>query len=277
MAMDRAEKLGLGAAVGGHVVLLGAMAAGLFLSNEPVKKPEAISVSLVGEIAEVSTAPDAIQEESAPPAPAEAEPAEPPPAPVMQIEKPVEKQQAKPVPKPLVRETPPPAKTAVKKVAVMQPPAKTATAPAKSGKGTTPAKPGGLSKSFEDSISNIGKAPGAGKAVGTPAAKSGAEVRRTVNAALGPQIKPYLRGCAPSGIDVNKIETYVTLSLDRSGRLTSVSFNKQAGVNDSNRPQASTVKDCIMQAVRSASPYSGLDPEYFDIWKTHPMRMRPTG
>jgi periplasmic protein TonB len=277
MAMDRAEKLGLGAAIGGHVVLLGAMALGLLISDEPLKKAEAISVSLVGEIADVSTAPDAIQEESAPPAPAGAEPAEPPPAPVMKVERPVEKQQAKPVPKPLVRETPPPAKTAVKKVAVKQPPAKTSAAPARSGKGTTPAKPGGLSKSFEDSISNIGKAPGAGKAVGTPAAKSGAEVRRTVNAALGPQIKPYLRGCAPSGIDVNKIETYVTLSLDRSGRLTAVSFNKQAGVNDSNRPQASTVKDCIMQAVRSASPYSGLDPEYFDIWKTHPMRMRPTG
>jgi periplasmic protein TonB len=277
MAMDRAEKLGLGAAIGGHILLLGAMALGLLMSTERLRKTQPIAVSLVGEIAEVSTAPDAIQEESAPPAPAEAEPAEPPPAPVMQIQKPVEKQQAKPVPTPVKRDIPPPAKTAPKKVAVKQPPAKTAAAPAKSGKGKAPAKPGGLSKSFEDSISNIGKAPGSGKAVGTPAAKTGAEVRRTVNAALGPQIKPYLRGCAPSGLDVNKIETYVTLSLDRSGRLTSVSFNKQTGVNDSNSPQAGTVKDCIMQAVRSASPYSGLDPEYFDVWKTHPMRMRPTG
>ena len=58
MAMDRAEKLGLGAAVGGHVVLLGAMALGLFLSNEPLKKPQAISVSLVGEIAEVPESDD---------------------------------------------------------------------------------------------------------------------------------------------------------------------------------------------------------------------------
>jgi periplasmic protein TonB len=99
--MDRAEKLGLGAAVGGHVVLLGAMALGLMMSTEPVSKPGAISVSLVSEIAEVSTAPDAIQEESAPPAPAEAEPAEPPPSPAMQIERPIEKPQAKPVPKPL--------------------------------------------------------------------------------------------------------------------------------------------------------------------------------
>jgi periplasmic protein TonB len=275
MAMDRAEKLGLGAAVGGHVMLLGAMALGLFMSKEPVKTPEAISVSLVGEIAEVSTAPDAIQEESAPPA--QAEPAEPPPEPVMQIEKPVEKQQAKPVPTPLKRDIPVPAKTAPKKVAVKQPPAKTATAPAKSGKGTTPAKPGGLSKSFEDSISNIGKAPGAGKAVGTPAAKSAAEVRRSVSVSLASQIRSRVRACAPSGVEINKIETFVTLSLDSSGRLNSVRFDKQVGVNDSNQPQAGPLKDCILQAVRAASPYEGLDSEYYDVWKNHALRLRAAG
>lgn len=277
MAMDRTEKLGLGAAVGGHVVLLGALALGLLISDEPLKRPEAISVSLVGEIAEMSTAPDAIQEESAPPAPAEAEPAEPPPSPAMQIEKPVEKQQAKPVPTPLKRDIPSPAKTAVKKVAVKQPPAKTATAPTKSGKGTTPAKPGGLSKNFEDSINNIGKAPGAGKAVGTPAAKSAAEVRRSVSVSLAGQIRSRVRACAPSGVDINKIETFVTLSLDSSGRLNSVRFDKQVGVNDSNQPQAGPLKDCILQAVRAASPYEGLDSEYYDVWKNHALRLRATG
>jgi periplasmic protein TonB len=277
MAMDRAEKLGLGAAVGGHAVLLGAMALGLLMSNERLKKPEAISVSLVGEIAEVSTAPDAIQEESAPPAPAEVEPAEPPPAPVVRLEKPVEKQQAKPVERPIKRDIPPPAKTAVKKVAVKQPPAKAAAAPAKSGQGKTPTKPGGLSKSFEDSINNIGKAPGAGKAVGTPAAKSAAEVRRSVSVSLASQIRSRVRACAPSGVEINKIETFVTLSLDSSGRLNSVRFDKQVGVNDSNQPQAAPLKDCILQAVRAASPFEGLDSEYYDVWKSHALRLRATG
>jgi len=275
--MDRAEKLGLGAAVGGHVVLLGAMALGLMMSAEPVTKPEAISVSLVGEIADVSTAPDAIQEESAPPAPAEAQPTEPPPSPAMQIERPVEKPQAKPVPQPLPRETPPPAKVATKKLAVKQPPAKTTTTPAKSGKGTTPAKPGGLSKSFEDSINAIGKAPGAGKAVGTPAAKTASEVRRSVSVSLASQIRSRVRACAPSGVEINKIETFVTLNLEPSGRLTSVRFDKQIGVNDSNQPQAAPLKDCILQAVRAASPFEGLDPEYHDVWKTHALRLRATG
>ena len=258
MAMDRVEKVGLGAAIGGHVILLGAFGLGLMASTNTIKKPESISVSLVGEIADVSTAPDAIQEESAPPAAGDTAPSEPPPAPtpVKQIEKPV----AKPVQKPA-------AKVAAKNAPVKQPPTKAA----------TPTKPGGLSRSFEDSISNIGKAPGAGKAVGTPAAKTATEVRRSVGISIAGQIRSRVRACAPSGIDINKIETFVTLSLEPSGKLTSVRFDKQVGVTDSNQPQAGPLKDCILQAVRAASPYDGLDPEYYDVWKTHALRLRATG
>ena len=276
--MDRVEKVGLGAAIGGHVILLGAFGLGLLASADTIKKQESISVSLVGEIADVSTAPDAIQEESAPPAAGDTAPSEPPPAPtpVMQIEKPV----AKPVQKPAKPNTAPP----VAKVAAKKEPVKTAATPPKmvkaaatSGKGTTPAKPGGLSRNFEDSINNIGKAPGAGKAVGTPAAKTAPEVRRSVGISIAGQIRSRVRACAPSGIDINKIETFVTLSLEPSGKLTSVRFDKQVGVTDSNQPQAGPLKDCILQAVRAASPYDGLDPEYHDVWKTHALRLRATG
>ena len=291
--MDRAEKLGLGAAIGGHVVLLGAFALSMLASVEPIPKQESISVSLVGEIADVSTAPDAIQEESAPPSPGDSAPADPPPVPTaaMQIEKPVEKPQAKPIPIPAKPNTAPPvAKVAAKKDPVRQPPAKAATpvktaaattkttkAAASSGKGTSQAKPGGLSRSFEDSINNIGKAPGAGKAVGTPAAKTASEVRRSVGISIAGQIRSRVRACAPSGVDINKIETFVTLSLEPTGKLTSVRFDKQTGLNDSNQPQAGPLKDCILQAVRAASPYDGLDPDYHDVWKTHALRLRATG
>ena len=276
--MDRVEKVGLGAAIGGHVILLGAFGLGLLASADSVKKQESISVSLVGEIADVSTAPDAIQEESAPPAAGDTAPSEPPPTPtpVMKMEKPV----AKPVQKPAKPDTKlPVTKVAAKKESVKTAatPPKTVKAAAPSGKGTTPAKPGGLSRSFEDSISNIGKAPGAGKAVGTPAAKTATEVRRSVGISIAGQIRSRVRACAPSGIDINKIETFVTLSLEPSGKLTSVRFDKQVGVTDSNQPQAGPLKDCILQAVRAASPYDGLDPEYYDVWKTHALRLRATG
>ena len=277
MAMDRSEIFGFGAALGVHGLLLGVFALGLMASAKTAPKPESISVSLVGEIADVSSAPDAIQEESAPPAAGETAPAEPPPAPtpVMQVEKP----QTKPVPKPAKAETAPSvAKAAAKpvKTAAVAPP-KTTKAATVSGKGTTPAKPGGLSRSFEDSINNIGKAPGAGKAVGTPAAKTATEVRRSVGVSIAGQIRSRVRACAPTGVDINKIETFVTLSLEPSGRLASVRFDKQIGLNDTNQTQAGPLKDCILQAVRAASPYVGLDPEYYDVWKTHALRLRATG
>lgn len=277
MTMDRTEILGFGAAVGGHALLLGVFALGLMASAKTAPKPESISVSLVGEIADVSSAPDAIQEESAPPAAGETAPAEPPPAPtpVMKVEKP----QPKPVPKPAKPETAPTVtKAAAKpvKTAAAAPP-KTVKTPTVSGKGTTPAKPGGLSRSFEDSINNIGKAPGAGKAVGTPATKTATEVRRSVGVSIAGQIRGRVRACAPTGVDINKIETFVTLSLEPSGRLAAVRFDRQTGINESNQPQAGLLKDCILQAVRAASPYNGLDPEYHDVWKTHALRLRATG
>jgi hypothetical protein len=266
MAMDRVEKVGLGAAIGGHVILLGAFGLGLLASADTIKKQESISVSLVGEIADVSTAPDAIQEESAPPAAGDTAPSEPPPTPtpVMKMEKPV----AKPVQKPAKPDTAPPvAKVAAKKEPVKQPPAKA----------TTPTKPGGLSRSFEDSISNIGKAPGAGKAVGTPAAKTATEVRRSVSAMLGPQIQRRVEACSPTGVELNKIVTTITLSLDVSGNLLNVGYGGQTGINDSNRPQAEPLKRCILQAVRAAAPFRNLDPEYHDVWKSHPMRIKARG
>jgi hypothetical protein len=278
MAMDRVEKVGLGAAIGGHVILLGAFGLGLLASADTVKKQESISVSLVGEIADVSTAPDAIQEESAPPATGDTAPSEPPPAPTpaMQIEKPV----AKPLQKPAKPDTAPPvAKVAAKKepVKTAATPPKTVKAAATSGKGTTPAKPGGLSRNFEDSINNIGKAPGAGKAVGTPAAKTATEVRRSVSAMLGPQIQRRVEACSPTGVELNKIVTTITLSLDVSGNLLNVGYGGQTGITDSNRPQAEPLKQCILQAVRAAAPFRNLDPEYHDVWKSHPMRIKARG
>lgn len=273
MAMDRTEKLGLGAAVAGHVVLLGALALGLLISDEPLKRPEAISVSLVGEIAEMSTAPDASQEESAPPAPAEAEPAEPPPSPAMQIEKPVEKQLAKPVPTPLKRDIPSPAKTAVKKVAVKQPPAKTATAPTKSGKGTTPAKPGGLSKSFEDSINNIGKAPGAGKAVGTPATRNASVVRSATSYTIAAEVRPFIPPCAPRTSDNSSLRVFVALNIGPSANLLNANVYDVQGINPSNEAQVDEMKRCVLQSLKAASPYN-LDPNEYELWKSHKVQLK---
>lgn len=273
MAMDQTEKMGLGVAIGGHVMLLGAMALGLLMSTDRLKKPEPIAVSLVGEIAEVSTAPDAIQEESAPPAAGESKPSEPPPVPVMQIERPVEKPQVKAVEKPLSRDVPTPAKSALKKVPVKPAPAKVASASAKSGKGTTPARPGGLSKSFEDSINNVGKAPGAGKGVGTPAAKSGAEIRRATSNTIAAEVRPLIPGCAPRTSDNSSLRIFASLNIDKSAKLVAANVYDVQGVTESNSAQVESMKRCVLESLRAASPYN-LDPSEFEMWRDHKVQLK---
>ena len=280
MAMDRAERIGFGTALCGHALLLGAFALGAFFTADRITKPQPISVSLVGEVADVSTAPDPVLEE---PAPAEsaAEPtlAEPEPTPVMKVEKTPEKPLPKVVEKPTPKPTPKPMPKPLTKQATVQPKPKAASQPKQAQPKQTEPKP--FSKSFEDAVKGAGSNPkpttGTSPKQGTVARKAGAEVKREVNLALGPQIRDKIERCAPTGLDIRQIETFVTLSLEPSGRLTDVRVDKQTGINDNNRPQAEPLKRCIIQAVRAASPFKGLDPDYHDIWKTHAMRLRATG
>ena len=277
MAMDRAERIGLGTAIGGHALLLGAFALGAFFTADRITKPQPISVSLVGEVADVSTAPDPVLEEPAPAeSVAEPAPAEPEPTPVMKVEKVPDKPLPKAVDKPTPKPAPKPKPKPVEKKVAAQPKAtpKQTAQPKQSA-------PKPFSKSFEDAVRGVGSNPkptqGTSPKQGTVARKAGAEVRREVNLALGPQIRDKIERCAPTGLDIRQIETFVTLSLEPNGRLSDVRVDKQTGINDNNRPQAEPLKRCIIQAVRAASPFKGLDPDYHDVWKTHAMRLRATG
>jgi hypothetical protein len=289
--MDRTEQTGLATAIVIHALFALLLWFGMQTAREPVPEKESISVSLVGEIAPVSSAPDPVQEapDSAPaPAaeelvtPLEAAPGPPAPRPLLQ---PAPVVPPKAIPKITPKVTPKAPPKVVPK-AVKQP------APARIPPKTPPktaARSGGFGKGFEDRIAGIGApsnrsgagssagtspSAGAGKAAGTPAAKSGAEVRRSVTTVLAGQIRPFLQACAPSGVDVDKISTFITINLASNGSVTGVSFDKQTGVNDSNSPQADPLKQCAVRAAKQASPYRGLDPAYHDLWKSHRMQLR---
>jgi periplasmic protein TonB len=312
MAMNRAEQIGLGSAVGGHAFLLILLSLGLFGASERLMRPDPISVSLVGETAPEATSPAPSDDEPAPAALAEPEPAAPaseaaPEAPAPPVERvivpPIVKPIVRPVVqppvvKPIVKPQPRPVPTLVKKPspalakkpAVKPTPAKAKPAAAKPVPkiaAKTPVKSGGFGKGFEDRISGIGKgsnsgavrpnaAGGQGKSptATAPPGKPAAEVRRSVNASLAGQIKPYLESCAPSGVDMDAIRTFITLSLDRNGGLTSVRFDKQTGINASNSPQADPLKQCALRAAKQASPYRGLDAQYYDVWKNHALQLK---
>lgn len=308
MVMNRAEQIGLGSAVGGHAFLLFLLSLGIFGASERLVPPEPIAVSLVGETAPEATSPKPSSEAPAPSAleqpetepPAAAPDAAPePPSPPLEkaIAKPVAKPIVKPEPRPIPVTKPAPVvakkspvKPAPQKPAVKPIPAKSKPVAAKSAPNKT-AKPlvksGGFGKGFEDRIAGLGNASNAGATrpnplagqgksptAAAPPGKPAAEVRRSVNAALASQIKPYLEACAPSGVDMDAIRTFITLNLDRSGALIGARFDKQTGVNASNSPQADPLKQCALRAAKQASPYRGLDVQYYDVWKTHALQLK---
>lgn len=265
--MDRTEKIGLGTAVGGHILLFGALSLGLLLSSQQIIKPQPITVSLVGEVSDVSTAPDATQEDTAPAssAPEDTPPDEAPPVPeVVPLPKVTPQPVAKPAPqkpKPVTAST----KPAIKKVA-QQTPTKPATRPTQtsSGKGSKKSTPFQLPDNL---LKGGGKSANNGKAAGTPAAKTATQVRAQVSVALKSQVERFWIKCMPSGIDANLLVTTVALSLAPDGRLTGVSVVRQSGVNDSNRPQIVRHKECALNAVNAVGRFTNLPPEGYDVWR----------
>ena len=262
--MDRAEKIGLSSAVVGHALLIAAFYLGLFGATKEPPKPEPITVSLVGEVAPVSTAPAAPAVEEAP--------LEPPPAPqVMQIEKPVEREIPKPVapaiakPQPSRVVTPAPVRPAA---TPPKPVTKPATPP--SGRGTTPARPGSLSDNFERSIAGIGKTGGQGKAVGTPAAKTAAEVKRSIDISIKAAVVAPWNRCKILGAtdETRDLVSVVRFSLTQSGGLAGISSISTSGKSSGNLGQVPRFEECAKNAIRQAAPFS-LPSENYAVWQNY--------
>ena len=209
MAMDRAEKIGLASAAGGHALLFVALSLSLIQPAQTPPSPPPVSVSLIGETSLKSTAPApsaepapseaselGMPQDSAPPKPAMAEPTErmAPPAPPI----------AKPLAKPVERKIEPPQAEPVKRSpakaepvkAAPKPVAKNATSPPKA----PPSKATPMPKTAASS--KAASAASATKAAATkPAAKSGTGAAgTTAQPAKGGRLgKDFLKGIADEG------------------------------------------------------------------------------
>ncbi|MEJ7932894.1 cell envelope biogenesis protein TolA [Sphingobium sp. AN558] len=148
--MERAEKIGLGVATAGHVLLFGLLSAGLLTPSKPLKlNPPPMEISLVDEVALKSAAPLVSNEppppsvapekgptEDAKPAPEpeptpEPTPAPPKPIPPLPQPKPRPAPPEKPAPKPAPQPKPSPPKKDVPKATPKPKPAPEKPAPAK--------------------------------------------------------------------------------------------------------------------------------------------------
>lgn len=287
--MERSEKIGLGIATAGHVLLFGLLSAGFLSTPNPLKlNSPPMDVSLVDEVALKSTAPT-ISTEPPPPSQApEAGPTEdaapapvpepvpepaPTPAPPPPKAAPPKKDVPKAKPKPPAPAKPAPAPKAKPAPAAAKPAAKPARAKPKTD---APAKAAGEGKADKPRGSLLGKdflkgidtetPTRAPRPAAPPAAVMGPAQKSALDAEIRRQLKPHWR--APSGADADQLVTLLEVRLDRNGRVIGTpEVIDQTGVTASNRPQAQLHAERAIQAVKLASPFSGLPDEFYEQWK----------
>ena len=323
--MERAEKIGLGVATAGHVLLFGLLSAGFLATPNPLKlKSPPMDISLVDEVALQSTAPQVSTQppppsvapeqgptQDAKPAPEPAPAPEPTPAPPEPKPQPQPQPRptppkevarevpAKPKPAPPRKETPKaapkpkaapekpapkarpaPEKPAAKAKPAPEKPKAVAAAPSKSksdakAKSEAPARASGQGKADKPKGSLLGKdflkgidtnSDAPRTPAPPPATAMGPAQKSALDAELRRQLKPHWR--PPSGADADQLVTLLEVRLDRSGAVIGTpDIIDQQGVTASNRPQAKLHAERAIQAVKLASPFRNMPPEFYDQWK----------
>jgi outer membrane biosynthesis protein TonB len=289
--MEKTEKIGLGIATAGHVLLFGLLSAGFLATPNPLKlNSPPMDVSLVDAVSlksaapQISTAPPPPSEapeqgptEDAAPAPApEPAPApkpEPVPAPPPPRPAPAKREVAKARPKP-----PAPQKAAEKPKPDKAKPApaksKPAAQPAKAKpRADSPAKASGAGKADRPRGSLLGKdflkgieseAP-APRTSATPAATLGPAQKSALDAEIRRQLKPHWK--APTGADADSLRTELRVQLSKDGAVIGTpQVIRQTGITPSNKAQAALHAEQAIKAVRLASPFK-LPPQFYEQWK----------
>jgi outer membrane biosynthesis protein TonB len=301
--VERAEKVGLGVAAAGHVVLFGLLSVGFLSVPNPEKlKSQPVEVSLVEEVALESAAPapaadpaqsvapeegppeDAAPPEPtpAPPAPApEPRPAPPPPAPAPKPQpappkpapapKPAPKAAPKP-PQPRAAAEPKAAPKAQPKAAPKQAaaaPKRAAPAAAKKGTGATEtaaaARPRG-SRLGENFLKGLSPEPSRSTNPNPPAARVGAQAAANIASAIQRQIQPCANRQVSPGPGAERIRVAINLRINRDGSLAArPAVRGHTGVDDDNSRYVDRVDDLVIAAVVGCAPLRGLPPELYDV------------
>lgn len=257
--MERAEKIGLGIATAGHVLLFGVLSAGFLSTPNPLKlRTPPIEVSIVDEVGLEMAAPRLSQEEMraseapeigpmeeavpAPPRVKEPEP-EPRPAPPPK--------EAAPAPRPAEKARPKP--TPVKKAE-----------PEKARPKAEPEKRPRGSRLGADFLKGIDtERPTRATADTPPATKMSSAQVASLNAEIRRQLKPHWK--APTGADAELLRTVLQVELNPDGSLKGApQVVDQTGITDSNRAQLQLHAEQAVKAVRLAAPFR-LPREFYDI------------
>ena len=237
IAANREERIGLGAALGLHLLLVLA-----FLiqpsRGEIMPLPERMTVSLATDIGLEATAPTIVPESRAAMAPELSDEVTPPsPEDVPDVSRAVDA-------------TP----TATTNSTRPQP--RTSDVPPQRSTGSRIGE-NFLTGSGDSTVSDDGRVPGS---------EIGASAKASIVQAISRQIKPHWN--APSGLDAEQLITILSFRLNEDGSLAGrPRVVRQAGINNSNRPQADLHAERAIRAVQRAAPFD-LPPEYYNAWKS---------
>jgi hypothetical protein len=252
--MERAEKIGLGIATAGHVLLFGVLSSGFFSTPNPLNlRTPPIEVQLVDEVGLEMAAPKISLEEMAASQAPEIGPTE----------------EAEPVPPQVAEPEPTPApapKAAEKAKPKPKPPKQTAKPePKKQARGSR------LGADFLKGIDT--ERPTRSTATTPPATKMSSVQVASLNEIIREQITRHLR--LPSGADVVKLVALLDVKLDRNGAVVGTpEVVDVQGINENNKHQVALYKERAVQAVLMASPLKNLPPEYYAQWRwLRPLRV----
>lgn len=242
--MERAEKIGLGAATAGHVVLFGLLSVGFLATPNPLKiERPPVEITFTDDVGLEATAPHDAQQ---PPATSVApELGKPEPAPALP------EPDTAPVPAP----TPKPERPPVRE--------RTA-APEKAQSKAEPKRQKGA-RLGPDFLKGITEKASVSRAAEASAANIGPKVQASLAAELKRQLKPHWR--PPSGADVEKLRVTIVADLAEDGTIVGQPrVIGPTGVTPSNRAQARLFVERALAAVKLAEPYR-FPKEYYAVWK----------
>ena len=243
--MDRAEKIGLGTATAGHIVLFGLLSVGFLATPNPLKiERNPVEVTFADDVGLEATAPRSSEQ---PPATSVApEIGKPEPAPAQPAP------DTAPVPAP----TPKPDKPPVRERQALPSPAKAKPAPE---------RPKGA-RLGADFLKGITEAASASRTAQASAPNIGPREQASLAAELKRQLKPHWR--PPSGADIEKLRVTIVATLAQDGTIVGQPrVIGPTGVTPSNRAQAELFVERAVAAVRLAAPYD-FPKQYYAAWKT---------
>lgn len=274
--MENAEKIGLGVAATGHVLLFGLLSLSLLSKPDASFKPKPIEVMIADEVGLESAAPDPAklppatsvapeiglpQESEIVAAPPKAEPlpkppkVEPTPTP---SPKPAPASKPTPQPKPKPKPTP---KPAASKPSTQ--PSKPTTTPAKAKPADKP-KPRG-SRLGADFLKGVTDSPSVSRSQNVAAEKASPQAVASLQRELYRLVKQHWK--PPTGADAELLRTTVTARLDTNGNIVGTPTAKTTGITASNRSQVKIHQERAIAAVKLAAPFKSFPEKFYDEWK----------